>query len=228
MNDEQDFIYWRHRLPVGIKVEEVSGGARYTDPATWLSLARQIYCENGREGYREMEYFDNGAPFLSGEDTRISLTHTAGLLAVATLPPTPEADLRHFSERAAMGIDAERRDRTQVINVRERFLNDEELALVDAADLVANITAWTAKEAVYKAAMTPGLDLRRDIRLRSLPAPMKVSKGSGGKPVFEYTLGEATVTIDGREVAMSLFCYDSDDCRITVAYTPNCAKFGKD
>lgn len=228
MEEELDFVYWRHRLPIGIKVEEVSGGARYSSPAIWLSVARQVYCENGRDGYRQLEHFDSGAPYLAGEDTRISVTHTAGLLAVATLPRTPEADLLHFNTRTAMGIDAERRDREQVLRVRERFLNEKELALVPADDLVANITAWTAKEAMLKATLNPAIDIRRDIRLQSLPAPMNVKKGKDGHPQFEYTLGAGSVRVDGKDYPMEIFCYDSDDCRVTLAYSPKCAKYSGD
>lgn len=227
MESEQDFVYWRHLLPIGIKVEEVSGGARYSDHKTWLSLALQIYCENGRDGYRELEHFDSGAPYLAGEDTRISLTHTHGLFAVATLPRTPEAALHDFSPRTAMGIDAERRDRDRVLKVRERFLSPEELAIIAPDDVKANITAWTAKEALYKAALTPGLDIRRDLIIKSLPAPMKVRKGENGKPLFEYTTGEGAVRIKDKEFPMNLFCYDSDDYRITLAYSPKCATFAK-
>ena len=224
---EQDFVYWRHRTPIGIKVEEISGGARYGggEHSTWVSLARQVYCENGRDGFRGLEYYDNGAPYLSGELTRISITHTEGLYAVATLPKTPEVDLRTFAPRAAVGIDAERRDREQVLRVRERFLSPEEMAFVPAEDVAANITAWTAKEALLKAALNPAMDIRGDIRIQSLPTPMPVRKGANGKPLFEYTLGKAEITVEGKKYPMELFCYDSDDCRVTIAYSPKCAKF---
>lgn len=224
---EQDFIYWRHRTPVGIKVEEISGGARFTSMSTWLEMARQVYCENGRDGYRSLEHYDNGAPYLEGEQTRISITHCPGLLAVATLPKTPEADLRLFTLRTAMGIDAERRDRRKVLDVRERFLSAEELDLVPADDLVAHISAWTAKEALYKAALTPGLDWRQDIILLSLPQPMTVTKGADGPPRFHFATGQARLVIEGVSHDMELFCYDSDDFRITLAYSPKCAKFMK-
>lgn len=223
---EEDFIYWRHRTPIGIKIEEISGGYRYSDPKTRLSLARQIYCENGREGYRELEHFDSGAPYLNGEQTRISITHTDGLFVVATLPRTPEAELIHFQPRTAMGVDAERLDRKQVVRLRDKFLNADEKALIPADDVVGNITAWTAKEALFKAALTPGLDWREDYRILSLPTPMKVHKGADGKPQFEFTEGRAIIRREGKEVEMRLFCYDSEGCRVTLAYSPKCAKFG--
>lgn len=165
---EDEFIYWPHHTPVGIRVEEVCG-MESKSGRIWEIMAKQIYCENGRDGYRELGHFPNGAPFLFGQTTRISLTHTDHLLAVATLPKTPEADLAHFAPRTALGIDAERSNRQQVLKVRDRFLSDTEKAIIPADDIEANIVAWTAKEALYKAAMTEGLDLRTDITITSLP-----------------------------------------------------------
>ena len=43
-----DFIYWRHPTIPGIKVEEITGGEYYKGKV-WLDMARQVYCENGRE-----------------------------------------------------------------------------------------------------------------------------------------------------------------------------------
>lgn len=163
-----DFIYWRHPTIPGIKVEEVSGGEHYKGNV-WLDMARQLYCENGKEAYREIGHFRNGAPFLYGESARISLTHCQGLLAVATLPPTPEVDLATYSGRAALGIDAERADREQVIHIRDRFLSPEELEMIPADDVTANVMAWTIKEAAYKAAFTAGLDFRTQIRITKMP-----------------------------------------------------------
>lgn len=166
---ETEFIYWRHPTPVGIKVEEISGMENKSGKL-WRDMAMQIYCENGVDGFREIGHFANGAPFLFGLTSRISVTHTAHLLAVATLPKTPEANLSQFAPRTAMGIDAERLDREQVLRVRDKFLSDEEKAIVSEDSLEANIIAWTSKEALYKAAMTEGLDFRNDITIKSLPA----------------------------------------------------------
>ncbi len=166
MTDE--FIYWPHPTPVGVRVEEVCG-MESKSGRLWEEMAKQIYCENGRDGYREIGHFANGAPFLFGQTTRISITHTDHLLAVASLPKTPEADLAKFAPRTALGIDAERADRSQVLKVRDRFLSDSEKELVDAENVTENVIAWTAKEALYKAGMTDGLDLRNDIIIKAMP-----------------------------------------------------------
>lgn len=211
---DTEFIYNRIKTPIGVKVEEVSGGAARSG-RVWTLLATQIYQENGREQYRQIDHLENGAPLLCGEDCRISVTHTQGLLAVATLPPTPECALDGFNPRTALGIDAERLDRSQVLKVRDRYLNDEELSLIPPGDLQANITAWTCKEALFKAALTPGLDWRQDYRIDTLPTP-------GGR------IGHASVNIPlYGTVEFILYRYVSEECIVTLAITPQTATYKK-
>lgn len=232
-----EFVYWRHPTLPGIKVEEVSGA---TDRSTslWPEMARQIYCENGKEAYREIGHFRNGAPFLFGEQGRISITHCRNFLAVATLPPTPEVELGEFSRRAALGIDAEPIDRAQVIKIRERFLSDDELRMIPADDVEQNVIAWTVKEAAYKAAMTEGVDFRRDIRIERMPllgpptpvydkSEFDIEKSGAGFTDAGY--GEVSVAITGKESSESfkIFSYRTEHVVVTLAFSPKCAKFGK-
>lgn len=244
---ENDFIYWRHPTVPGIKVEEVTGGDRYSGEL-WRSMARQLYCENGKEAYRDLGHFPDGAPFLYGEPNRISITHCPGFYAVATLPPTPEVDLSLFSPRAAMGIDAEREDRSQVLRVRDRFLSADELAMIPADDVRLNVLAWTIKEAAYKAARVPGLDFREDIRIRRLPkfgppTPVFDPKGfgmeAGKKELPENFFGEVAIVakIDSNHTAskdggghislMAVFSYLSDEFIVTLCYDRRCAKYSR-
>ncbi len=224
---ESELIYWRHPTPIGIKVEEVSG-MQDKSGRLWREMALQIYCENGIDGYREVGHFSNGAPFLFGETSRISLTHTNHLLAVATLPKTPEADLAKFSQRAALGIDAESLDRSQVIKVRNKFLSDTEKDFIKEDNLEANIIAWTAKEALYKAGMTEGIDFKNDIVIEKLPE-IDRDMNMPGSP--EPVIGKATITLPSEtgttSVVMELYSYESEGCCVTIAYSPKCAKFGR-
>lgn len=245
----EELIYWRHPTVPGIKVEEISGGDK-SNQKIWLEMARQIYCENGKEAYREIGHFKNGAPFLFGEASRISITHCRGLLAIATLPPTPEVDLDEFNERSAMGIDAERSDRSQVIKIREKFLSDSELKMLPADNVELNIQAWTAKEALYKAVMQDIPDFRNNIRILRLPefgpaTPVfdykEFNLDSSQKTLPERFFGEAEVVINYNGVSSDeslsklkisslrfrIFSYKSDDFIITLVYSPRCAKFGK-
>lgn len=212
---ETDFIYWRHTTPPGIKVEEISGGEDKSG-RLWEMLARQVYSENGRDGYRAVSHTDAGAPLLDDECVRISVSHSGHLYVVASLPRTPEADLSRFSLRTALGIDTERTDRSQVLGVRKRFLDESELSLVAEDDVAANILAWTCKEALYKAALTEGVDLREAIRIHKLPDPATATEG------------DATVTLpSGENIPFLLFSYYSDDYIVTLAYTSRTATFKK-
>lgn len=89
----------------------------------------------------------DGAPRLdpAPDSTWISISHspTTAWLAVSTAGP--------------VGIDAEL-PREQLKRVAQRFLAPTEAAL--SPDLDGLLDLWTAKEAVYKAALTPGLDPR--------------------------------------------------------------------
>lgn len=190
----------------------------------WRRMALQVYCENGKDGFREIGHFANGAPFLFGQTSRISITHTGHLLAVATLPKTPEANLSEFNPRTAMGIDAECLDRSQVLRIRERFLSESELELIPADSLEKNIIAWTAKEALYKAAMTEGIDFRNAITLEQLPEiDRKMNLPGAPAPV----IGKASVVIGSERYDFHLYSYESDGCCVTLAFSPKCAKFGR-
>ena len=226
---DSEFIYWSHHTPIGIKVEEVEGHASISQ-TVWREMAIQILCEHGKEGYREIGHFKNGAPFIFGLEARISITHTEGLVAMAMLPRTPDMDLSIFNPRTAMGIDAERLNRAQVVKLRERFLSERELELIPADDVKANILAWTCKEALYKAGMTEGLDWRRDIEILTLPEidPSPVSKENREASVYGNGLlrikderGEETVH------EMLLYSYESSGCCVTIAHSPKCAKFSR-
>ncbi|MDE7403139.1 MAG: 4'-phosphopantetheinyl transferase superfamily protein [Muribaculaceae bacterium] len=229
-----DFIYWRHPTPPGIKVEEITGGDYYKGD-TWRQMAVQLYGENGKEAYREIGHYNSGAPFLINESSRISITHCPGLWAVATLPSTPEVNLNEFSSRACLGIDAERADRSQVLRLRERFLNSVELNMIDADDLTSNIMAWTMKEAAYKAALTPGLDFREQIVIKRMPKlgpPTPVFDAGefglpkGTKNIPEDFFGDTELFIQERVIKLRVYSYISDDFIVTLCYSPNCAKFG--
>lgn len=212
-HDEEDLTYWRHRTPVGVKVEEISGGSRYSD-RLWPVMARQVWSENGRDGeYRSIDHTQHGAPLLSGSCERISLSHTRGMLVVATLPPTPEADLGQFSTRAAMGVDTERAVRKVSQEVRVRVFSDREQALVSEAD---TLLGWTCKEALYKAIMGMSKNFAGDYSILSLPEPDTGATGS------------AEVTMpDGSRESFILYSYLSDGFIVTIAISPRCATYKK-
>ncbi len=87
-----------------------------------------------------------GAPSLQEIEERISITHTMKLVALA------------WNEDCIIGLDAEQDDRSQVVKVRNKFLNASEQQFVHPGDLAAHIVAWTAKEAVIKAERNSAID----------------------------------------------------------------------
>ncbi len=201
-----DFVYWAHKLPHGIEVAEICGGEDRSH-ALWKAMALQLFAEHSDDGWRQIEHYGNGAPFLVDEENRrVSITHTGRFMAIAMLPPCDKSLGPEFIPGQALGIDAEKTDRRQVLNVRDRFLNESEKNMVVEDDIEANVMAWTIKEAVYKAMLTPGLDFRKDIQIISFPDPK--SKGKG----------EAIAIKEGHEVRLTLCSWISEGCLLTVAY----------
>lgn len=92
----------------------------------------------------------DGSPFVVGADSNISISHGAGLALLAVDPVR------------AVGIDIESR-RPSLAAVAPRVLNSEEM-LAYGATLQGLLRAWTAKEAIFKAAGVKGLTLP-EIRL---------------------------------------------------------------
>ena len=220
-----EFVTWQHKTPVGVKISEVFGMDSKSGKV-WRELARQIFCEQGEPNYRVIGHFENGAPFIEGYPGRISITHTDHFFAVALLPKTPEVNLDSFNTRTAMGIDAESLERKQVIKVRSKFLSEEELGIIPEDDLTANILAWTAKEALYKAAFIPGLDFRKNLKILNLP-----SLSHNPNDFKKLELGKAQIILNTESiqetVEMILYSYESYGCCVTLALSSKCATFGK-
>lgn len=96
---------------------------------------------------------EQGAPIVEGSDMNISISHTPHLVVLAVDPT------------AIIGVDAEQADRSQVLKVRDKFLNATEKQFIHPDDLAAHIIAWTAKEAIIKAERYSALDWTNGITL---------------------------------------------------------------
>lgn len=94
---------------------------------------------------------EDGSPYIDGSGLSISISHSRDYACIT------------FSPSLTVGVDIEQ-PRTQLRRVAPRVLSDSELAVYGASDSLL-LRAWTLKEALYKAALTPGLDFRRDIML---------------------------------------------------------------
>lgn len=106
----------------------------------------------------ELEHAPSGAPRLKGSAANVSVSHCRELAVVAL-----------DGRGRAIGVDAESAGRgAQLRRVAAKFLPEEQMAAWCASD-AALLRAWTLKEAMYKAMLTPGLPLA-EIPLPALPA----------------------------------------------------------
>ncbi|MDE6484729.1 MAG: 4'-phosphopantetheinyl transferase superfamily protein [Duncaniella sp.] len=107
-----------------------------------LALLREIFGNEVLYSHKP-----SGAPLIisAGKEHLVSISHSASTVAIAV------ADAEE-----ALGVDVETY-RVQLERVQSRYLSDAESELFTAP--VDKLKAWTAKEAVYKAALTPGLSL---------------------------------------------------------------------
>lgn len=109
----------------------------------------------------DIAHYNSGAPYIEGnEKISVTVSHCRDFACLA------------FSNTATVGVDAECW-RPQLRRVAARVLSEAELQAYSTDGLL--LRAWTLKEALYKAALTPGLDFRRDIAL-PLPPGGKVAE----------------------------------------------------
>ena len=166
----------------------------------------QVYCENGKDGFRDIGHYRSGAPFIYGADQRISISHTEGCLVVATIPVLPDANLSEFSPATALGVDVEKANREKVVKLRDRFLSESELAIVPADSVEANVTAWSCKEAMLKAGMDPTINWHTDIIITSLPS--------------HDVPGAGFINLSGTRYDFTLHTLPYEDYLITLARSP--------
>lgn len=91
-----------------------------------------------------VEHGPNGVPRLKELGGSVSISHCKAGVAVA------------FDAERTVGVDIETL-RPQLERVKTRFLSPRQLA--DVATLHQLLDAWTVKEALYKALLTPGIAL---------------------------------------------------------------------
>ena len=111
---------------------------------TWRAVVRRALGPDVRIGYDA-----NGAPQLLDLSLHLSVSHCAGLVAVAL-------------SDAPCAVDAESTGR-DFSRVCSRYLTPSEASL--SSDPLWPAVAWCAKETLYKYARRRELDLCRDLRL---------------------------------------------------------------
>jgi phosphopantetheinyl transferase len=127
------------------EIENIKSYSRACEKLSTLLLINHIFGKG-----TELYHTEIGAPRIKDSDTFISISHSSYLVGIAV------------SNLYQIGLDIEHKA-DQVLRVREKFLNDTELAITLPNDKVINLYYWTAKEAVYKAVEAHGIDFRNDI-----------------------------------------------------------------
>lgn len=117
-----------------------NGKQRAAELEASASLARRVA---GPEAV--IDHYADGAPFIPGSPLHISLSHCRSLAVMAV------------SSEPNIGVDAEIW-REQLHRVAHKFLSPDDMPLWSESQQLL-LLAWTIKEAVYKAARTPGLPL---------------------------------------------------------------------
>ncbi|MDE5786267.1 MAG: 4'-phosphopantetheinyl transferase superfamily protein [Duncaniella sp.] len=112
------------------------------DRAATMALLKEIFGNDVEYSHRP-----SGAPVVAcnGMNHNVSLSHSCSTIVIAVA-----------GDEKAIGVDVETY-REQLERVQSKYLSDEERKLFTAP--IDKLKAWTAKEAVYKAALTPGLSL---------------------------------------------------------------------
>lgn len=114
------------------------------------SLVREVFGPDAVVGHHS-----SGAPYIVGDETPVSVSHSRRTACLATGHDRP------------VGVDVEEA-REQLRRVAHRILSPTELQTYGRS-LNLLLRAWTMKEALYKAALIPGLDFRSEIMLPSDP-----------------------------------------------------------
>lgn len=219
-----EFIYEKGVAPCGVAVEMIYG-ADEKSAKVWKLFAMQIFSE-ATEDYREIGHYENGAPLLCGISQRISVSHTSHCLLVASLPKTPDISLDKANVRTALGIDLEKRDREQVLKIRDRFLTEEEIGMIQDHEMQSEemteryILAWTCKEALYKAGMGDEKDWKNDYRILRMP-----EIASSMREAVSGKYGEGEIKIDGEPVRLSLSSWEMEGHIVTLAFSGKIPKF---
>lgn len=112
-------------------------------------LAEQLLLHTLTGNASSISHTPGGVPFIAGSNMNISISHTRGYVAMAISRRCIGIDIEHFSDK--------------VLRVRQKFLNEAEARHIEADNVALNIAAWTAKEALYKAVLTPGINLSHHI-----------------------------------------------------------------
>ena len=104
--------------------------------------------KNKTIGKIEIQYKNDGKPFLTDSGDYISISHSQNFIGFLKAPFNVGLDIEEINER--------------VLKIKQRFLNANEQLLFGPS--VLNLTiAWTLKEALFKLNERKGIDFRKEL-----------------------------------------------------------------
>ena len=108
----------------------------------------------------DLYYDDNGAPFLKSKKN-ISISHTNNFSAIALC-------------KNPVGIDIQDL-RDKIILIKDKFLNDNEVKLIDDNSIKDLTLIWSIKESIYKIYKKQGLSFKKHIIVQNFSNDFKKS-----------------------------------------------------
>lgn len=102
--------------------------------------------------YALIGYDEQRKPFLTGIDTRISMSHSGDYVCV------------YLSEHNPVGVDIQQM-KPSLAKGAFYFLNEMEMQWVDLDDNLQMHLIWSAKEAIYKYAGDASVDMKKHITI---------------------------------------------------------------
>jgi len=116
-------------------------------------LATRVLLNTVLNTEKEIAYFPSGAPYLTDNSFKISISHT-GAFVMIILHPTKK-----------VGIDIEKIS-DKAVRVKHKFLSENEIDFVENSLEKTHLTLlWCAKEALYKIINAEIVDFVTDLRV---------------------------------------------------------------
>jgi 4'-phosphopantetheinyl transferase len=108
---------------------------------------------------QKITYQSSGKPFLNGQDTNISISHTKGYAAIL------------LSDLVNIGTDIECKS-DRILKVRKKFMgHEEEENLPKEKELISLLLHWSAKESLFKAIPDEEIDFIKELRITDFTSP---------------------------------------------------------
>ncbi len=141
------------------QIDGIKSQRRKAEILLTLKMLRSVFGDDVKLSHNE-----DGAPYVN-RDCNISISHCADEVVIAV------------DETCRIGVDVELW-REQLPRVMPRVMSEPERAFYHSARQM--LQAWTAKEAIYKAAGVAGLEFASEICLPLLPGVSTAIVSRGG------------------------------------------------